>query len=347
MKGARTLAELTAGLLHPAPADLPISDVTIDSRAVSAGSLFLACRGRTHHGIEFAEQAAARGAAAVLYEPAGLPSSGVPELRSQIFVAPVPELSQHVGTIADRFFGSPSAALAVTAVTGTNGKTTCAYLLAQALSLAGKPAAYIGTLGYGRPGAIATTNYTTADAVTVHRQLDELRRMGAVCVAMEVSSHALDQARVSAVRFQTAAFTNLTRDHLDYHGTMEAYAAAKARLFDWPTLDTRVVNIDDEFGLELARRDARSRLIATTRHAERLDALRATGRSFEFIRAREVRPEAPGLAIGIDSSWGARDLHVQLIGDFNADNVLTVCGMLLASKLSLAEAARALEQCSA
>ena len=139
-------------------------------------------------------------------------------------------------------------ALTIAGITGTNGKTTCAYLLAQALILCGKPAAYMGTLGYGLPAALTASNLTTADAVTVQRQLALLRTLGAECVAMEVSSHALEQERVAAVRFHTAVFTQLTRDHLDYHGTMARYAAAKARLFSWPTLAVRVINIDDPLG---------------------------------------------------------------------------------------------------
>jgi UDP-N-acetylmuramoyl-L-alanyl-D-glutamate--2,6-diaminopimelate ligase len=217
---ARSLAELTAGIID-APTDLLVTDVTLDSRAVSRGALFLACRGRTHHGLKFAGQAIARGARAVLYEPADPASDRAPEFNSEIYFARVPELSRHVGTIADRFFGAPSQALTVAGVTGTNGKTTCAFLLAQALSLCGRPAAYSGTIGYGMPNALTESTHTTVDAVSVHRQLEELRRAGAQYVCMEVSSHALDQGRVNGVRFNTAVLTNITRDHLDNHGTME------------------------------------------------------------------------------------------------------------------------------
>src|SRR5690606_25882166 len=129
---------------------------------------------------------------------------------------------------------SPSKHLQIAGITGTNGKTTCAFLLAQALGFCGRPAGYIGTLGYGMPGALTGSTHTTVDVVSVHRQLNELRRRGARYVAMEVSSHALDQGRVNGVRFGLAAFTNLTRDHLDYHGTMASYGAAKAQLFDTP-----------------------------------------------------------------------------------------------------------------
>jgi UDP-N-acetylmuramoyl-L-alanyl-D-glutamate--2,6-diaminopimelate ligase len=147
--------------------------------------------------------------------------------------------------------------LRIAGITGTNGKTTTAWLLAQALTRCESKAAYMGTLGVGMaPDAVVPGEYTTADAVSVQRQLAAMREAGAECVAMEVSSHALDQHRVASVRFRVAAFTNLTRDHLDYHGTMEAYGAAKARLFDMPKLEAGVINVDDAFGAELAKRHA-------------------------------------------------------------------------------------------
>jgi UDP-N-acetylmuramoyl-L-alanyl-D-glutamate--2,6-diaminopimelate ligase len=341
-KNTRPLAELTAGLVD-VPAGIVVTDVTIDSRAASPGALFLACRGRTHHGLEFAKQAVARGARAVLYEAADARS--VPEFGSEIFVAAVPELSRHVGTIADRFFGSPSQAIQVAGITGTNGKTTCAYLLAQALSLLGKPAAYAGTLGYGMPGALTPSEHTTSDAVTVHRRLDQLRAQGAGYVCMEVSSHALDQDRVAGVRFQTAVFTNLTRDHLDYHGTMEAYGAAKALLFAWSTLVLRVINIDDDFGNRLAGRPSEARLVVTSRRPFLPDDVAPQARTAEFLRAVSVKAQSAGLTIGIRSSWGDGELTVPLIGDFNVDNVLTVLAVLLGGDVPFAEAARALAQC--
>ena len=343
----RRLADLTAGLID-VPAEILVRDLTLDSRAASPGSLFLACRGRTHHGLRFATQAVARGARAVLYEAADEVSDDL--LRplgspgGEVYVAAVPHLSQHVGTIADRFFGAPSQSLTVAGITGTNGKTTCAWLLAQALQHSNRPAAYIGTLGFGVPPSVTPTEHTTPDAVSVHRQLAELRQAGAECVCMEVSSHALDQGRVAAVRFNTAAFTNLTRDHLDYHGTMQAYGAAKARLFDWPSLTCRVINIDDAFGASLAAQPSSARLVITTRAARALPAEFVTA---QFVRAIAVRPESTGLTIRIESSWGDASLAVPLIGEFNVDNVLTVLAVLLAWNLPLAQAVAALASCRA
>ncbi|MGA7540986.1 MAG: UDP-N-acetylmuramoyl-L-alanyl-D-glutamate--2,6-diaminopimelate ligase [Steroidobacteraceae bacterium] len=343
------LAELTAGLVD-APSALEVNDVTLDSRAATSGALFLACRGRGRHGSEFAAEALARGARAVLYEPfpgapefvaAALKAAGVSS--REVFVAPVPELSRHVGTIADRFFGRPSQALTIAGITGTNGKTTCAWLLAQALAKCGRPAAYMGTLGFGFPEALAATEHTTADAVSVHRRLAAVRDLGAEAVSMEVSSHALDQQRVGGVRFHTAAFTNLTRDHLDYHGTMASYAEAKARLFAWPGLALRVINVDDELGARLAGQLSAARLVITTRAG----ATRESTPDARLVRAVHVEAAASGLTLDVQSSWGAVKLDVPLIGDFNADNTLTVLAVLLAWDIPLAEAGRALRSCRA
>ncbi|MDB6092346.1 MAG: UDP-N-acetylmuramoylalanyl-D-glutamate--2,6-diaminopimelate ligase [Gammaproteobacteria bacterium] len=337
----RPLAELTVGLVD-VPAGIVVNDVTLDSRAALPGSLFLACKGRTYHGLRFAEQAVARGARAVLYE--ATPDERVPQFGSDIFVAAIPHLTHRAGIIADRFFGAPSQALTMAGITGTNGKTTCAWLLAQALQFCGRPAAYMGTLGFGRPPALTATEHTTSDAVSVHRHLASLRGLGAECVSMEVSSHALDQDRVAGVRFNTAAFTNLTRDHLDYHGTMEAYGAAKARLFTWPSLANRIVNVDDAFGMQLAAQLSSARLVITTRQGA---AAVSSLRHAEFVRATRVTPDPAGLVIGVESSWGPGELTVRMIGEFNVDNVLTVLAVLLAWNIPLAQAAQALANCRA
>jgi UDP-N-acetylmuramoyl-L-alanyl-D-glutamate--2,6-diaminopimelate ligase len=335
---SQSLAKLTAGLID-VPPEILVNDVTLDSRAVSPGCLFLACRGRTHHGVRFAQDAAALGARAILYESE---SGAPPALPAGIFVRAVPLLHQHASLIAGRFFAEPSNRLTIAGITGTNGKTTCAYLLAQALNHSGRRAAFMGTLGFGMPEALVASELTTADAVSVQRQLAGLRALGAEGVAMEVSSHALDQERVAAVRFHTAAFTQLTRDHLDYHGTMAYYAAAKAKLFAWPTLAARVINIDDPLGAELARASVPSELIVTTRHARG-----ALPPSAAFVRTASVHVRPAGLALEIESTWGRCALEVPLLGDFNADNVLTVLGVLLAWQMPLATAAAALARSSA
>jgi UDP-N-acetylmuramoyl-L-alanyl-D-glutamate--2,6-diaminopimelate ligase len=319
---SRSLRQLLAGLAE-LPRDIAISDLTQDGRAARPGCAFLAVRGTVDHGLKFAPQAVANGARAVLWEPA--PVVVVPELPSDIVVAPVSHLREHASEIAGRFFGAPSANLSVAGITGTNGKTTCAYLLAQALEGAGRAAAYMGTIGNGRPGALAASALTTGDAVTVQRTLAGLRAGGVANVAMEVSSHALDQSRVAAVRFRTAAFTNLTRDHLDYHGTMDSYGAAKARLFTREHLESRVINVDDAFGRQLAIDPrGRGRLVVTCRgHQSRV-------RNHDgFVRAMHVSLSTRGIELEFDSSWGTGGLRCPLVGDFNVDNMLTVIAILL------------------
>jgi UDP-N-acetylmuramoyl-L-alanyl-D-glutamate--2,6-diaminopimelate ligase len=343
---ARPLAELTAGVVD-APADVLVSDITLNSREVRPGALFLAVQGLTRHGLEFAEQAITQGASAVLYEEPGDASRITAKHLQTVFVAGVPKLSRHVGTIADRFFDEPSRDLRIIGVTGTNGKTTCAYLIAQALTQCGRPAAYIGTLGFGVPGALTASDHTTSDAVSVHRQLASLRDLGATGVGMEVSSHALDQSRVDGVRFNTAAFTNLTHDHLDYHGSMDAYGDAKAKLFDRETLEVRVINVDDPFGAQLAARVAPGRLIVTSRAAQLAVPATDLFHAAQYVRATYVQMLPAGLAIDIESSWGATTVQAPLIGDFNVENVLTVLGVLLSANVSLGEAVRILASCAA
>jgi UDP-N-acetylmuramoyl-L-alanyl-D-glutamate--2,6-diaminopimelate ligase len=317
-----SLARLLEGLAD-LPRDVEICDLTQDGRAARPGCAFLAVRGSASHGLDFAPQAVANGARAVLWEPA--PVAVIPDLPSEILVAPVAHLREHASLIADRFFDEPTQSLAVAGITGTNGKTTCAYLLAQALEAAGRPAAYMGTIGTGRPHRLNPSALTTGDAITVQRTLAEFRAGGARNVAMEVSSHALDQARVGAVRFRTAAFTNLTRDHLDYHGSMDSYGAAKARLFSRPELASRVINIDDAFGRQLALDPrGRGRLIVTGR-GHHSHARSAAG----FVRAMHVTLSSRGIDLEFDSSWGTGALTCPLVGDFNVENLLTVIAVLL------------------
>jgi UDP-N-acetylmuramoyl-L-alanyl-D-glutamate--2,6-diaminopimelate ligase len=342
----RPLKAVLGGLVD-VPDRLEVCDITQDSRTVVPGAAFLACQGRTHHGLQFVDDAVAAGARVILWEPG--PGVNAPALDPTVLVRPVPKLHAQLGFIADRFFDAPSASVTVAGITGTNGKTTCAWLLAQALSLCGRRAAYIGTLGAGTPGHLAALANTTPDALTLQRLLAELRASGIDAVAMEVSSHALDQERCAGLRIHTAVFTNLTRDHLDYHGNMQSYGTAKARLFDWPTLAVRVINIDDAFGVELARQQsgplhdaARAPLFLTSLHRrEWLDG------SAEFVRTSAIRLSAAGIELQIESSRGAMPLSSRLIGDFNVENLLTVLAVLLAWDIPLSDACSALACCTA
>jgi len=334
-----TLAALLEGAVQPLR-DVEIRDLTLDSRSVTPGAAFLACQGRTTHGVAHAAIAVERGAVAVLWEPA--PGVEAPSLPAHIAVHAVPDLAQRAGDMADRFFARPSLDLRVAGFTGTNGKTTSAYLLAQAADLVGRRGAYLGTLGFGRPGALKDAGLTTPDCVSVHRRLAEARDAGAKTLGLEASSHALDQGRLAGVRFDTAVFTNLTRDHLDYHGTLEAYGEAKARLFHAPGLRRCVINVRDDFGRALAERVEPSleRVLFST--SNEIWAEAGTG----WIRVPELRATPAGLTLHVESSWGGGTLRSRLVGEFNAENLLAVLGVLLGWGVPLQQALVALAACA-
>ena len=322
------LADLVTEIAVPGPsAGLRVSGLALDSRAVRPGDLFLALRGQRHDGRDFLAAAAAAGAVAALVD-AATPGAPLP-------VFEVAELAQRISAIAGRFYGEPSRALAVTGITGTNGKTTCCQLLAQLFTALEAPAGVIGTLGAGLLGAAPQdTGFTTPDAVATQRLLAELRAAGARRVAMEVSSHSLAQGRVAAVRFHTALFTNLSRDHLDYHAGMDAYRDAKARLFRQPGLQVAVVNLDDPAGRTIA-----AELPA---HVRRL-GYSAQGRGAEL---RVVRADfgAAGIRARIATPWGTGELSSPLSGAFNLANLLAViaaaCGQGFALDAVLAAVPR-------
>jgi len=315
--------------------DIVVRDLALDARSVRPGGAFVALRGFTRHGLDFASQALERGAAAVLWDPAEAPPAG-PALPNAVGV-PVPGLRARLGGMADRFFGAPSARLAIAGVTGTNGKTTCAWLCAGALGRLGVAAAYSGTLGAGVPPAVTAGSHTTPDVLSLHRQLAELAAQGATHVAMEVSSHALDQGRIDGVRLRVAAFTNLTRDHLDYHGTMERYAAAKARLFALPGVEHAVINVTDAAGRAFAA--ALPAGVALTAVGAHAGSGRDDGR---YVRATRAASTLTGLDVDVETHEGAVQLRSPLVGDFNVENLLVVLGVLLALGVPLADASRAL-----
>jgi UDP-N-acetylmuramoyl-L-alanyl-D-glutamate--2,6-diaminopimelate ligase len=332
------LGALLEGWARPAR-DCEIRDLEMDSRRVTPGAAFLACRGRSTHGVAHAAEAVARGAVAVLWEPA--PGIEPPELPAGVEVVALEDLGRLAGAIADRFFCHPSAELRIAGFTGTNGKTTCAYLLAQAADLLGRRGAYLGTLGFGRPGALREAGLTTPDAVSLHRRLAEARDAGAKTLGLEVSSHALDQDRVAGVRFDTAAFTNLTRDHLDYHGTLEAYGDAKSRLFRAPGLRRAVLNARDPFGRSLAERLEPGIECVLYSTSNELWIEPGAG----WIRLPELRATSAGLTMHVESGWGAGTLRSRLMGQFNAENLLAVLGVLLGWQVPLQQALVALAAC--
>jgi len=330
-----TLAELLRGFADAPP--IVVSGISSDSRTLKPGDLFLACGGDSSHGLDYIGEAISAGVAAIAWDSstADAPGSdiGVPMIA-------VPELATHLGEIANRFFGRPSTDVDVIGVTGTNGKTTVAWLLTQCLDGLGLTCGYIGTLGAGITEVGGGKGMTTPDVVDLHRQLAEFRDAGASCAAIEVSSHALAQQRVNGVSFDSVLFTNLSRDHLDYHGDMRRYAQTKARLFrDYPARN-RIVNLDSDFGAELASRCGQDVVTVSTR----FDRV-ANGRPYVFVRS--VVANTDGSWVRVASSWGEGTFRLPLPGDFNVANAVLVLATLLKHGIDMGRACAALESVSA
>jgi UDP-N-acetylmuramoyl-L-alanyl-D-glutamate--2,6-diaminopimelate ligase len=306
-----------------------VTGLALDSRAVRPGDLFLAQVGTVTDGRRFVDAAIDRGAAAVLQEDPGCGFT----LRRGVPVVGVPGLPALVGPIADRFHGRPSGDLWVAGVTGTNGKTTVTHLIAQALAHApgGTPSGcgVVGTLGHGPYGALRPTRHTTPDAVSLHALLAEFRDLGLRHAAMEVSSHALSQGRVGGVRFDVAVFTNLTRDHLDYHGDLGRYAAAKRALFRVPGLQSAVLNLDDPVGREI---------LEEVGPGIEVLGYSLGGEPRAALRAVEVSAGREGLRLALETPAGPASLESPLLGQFNAANLLAALGALLAARLTLDQA---------
>ena len=326
------LGDLLAGFVADVgDGEIPVADLTLDSRKVIPGSLFLAAQGMTRHGLDFAEQAQSRGAAAIAWEPV----KGVAPPDLSIPLVAVENLGRNAGLIANRFFGMPSEEMTVTGVTGTNGKTSVCSFIAQALDSADVKCGVIGTLGAGFPGALQPGDYTTPDAVELHRQLAMLKGMGASAVAMEVSSHALDQDRAAAVNFDHAVFTNLSRDHLDYHGDMQAYGDAKRRLFGWAGLRAAIVNADDPFGRDLL--DEIAGRVETTAYS-----VNGPVAGVRNLVAHNLEADTEGFRFMLEGADQRIPVSSRLMGVFNVQNILAAIGALLEHGMDLAEAARAM-----
>lgn len=336
-----SLAWLLDGLCaDPALANIEVASLATDSRTVQPGALFLAVQGLQVHGLRHVQQALQRGAAAVLWEP--VEDAQLTRLAGSLAVpaVAVPGLGHKLGIIADRFYGQPTGEMHVIGVTGTDGKTSVTHFIAQALSEAGQACGLLGTLGYGVYGDLHAPTHTTPDALRLQAEFAALRDQGLRRAVMEVSSHALHQQRTAGVAFHTAVLTHLSRDHLDYHGSVEAYAEAKRRLFNTPGLACAVLNVNDEFGRQLAQRlGKRLRVIAYQGSNDR-----EAGRYADWLTLQSVEPLACGIALRIESSWGPADLEASLLGGFNAENLLAALGALLAAGLPLDAAVQRLSR---
>jgi len=326
------LAPVFAGVGAAAP-DIRVRGLAMHSSRVAPQGLFLACAG-ARHGLEFLPQALKRGAAAVAWEP----DSGqlAPACSGNVRHFAVPELRSKVGPIADAYYGRPSQDLSATCITGTNGKTTVSWLAAHAMDFLGRPAAAMGTLGWGRPGSFSPSAMTTPDPDELHRRLRVLADGGVEHVFLEASSQGLDQQRLNGLRIRLAAFTQLGRDHLDYHGDRDAYGRAKQRLFLEHGPQISVIHVDDPFGAKLARRCPGTVL-----------SVACEGRNPASLSLASARPIPAGLRLELKENGERFELSSRLRGGFNGANLALAYALLRALRVGRSEAADALSKCPA
>jgi UDP-N-acetylmuramoyl-L-alanyl-D-glutamate--2,6-diaminopimelate ligase len=322
------------------------ANLVSDSRAVQAGDVFIAYVVDGADNRPHILNAVERGAVAVLYQPDGYPAAQLKQANTPAL--PLAHLNRLAGPIAAAWYGEPSEALQLIGITGTNGKTSCSHWIAQALAAAGVPCAIVGTLGSGLPGKLVATGFTTPNAPQLQRSLAELRDAGARAVSMEVSSHALHQGRVNGTAFDIAVFTNLSQDHLDYHGTLAAYEAAKATLFRWPGLRHAVINRDDAAGRRLLKL-VRGHVSAITyglesssgaqgqKHGKKpgrtQDEAHGKTQGERHLSASAIHATPHGTAFTLHSDWGNAEVDVATLGEFNVSNLLAVLGALLAADI--------------
>ncbi|MGR9014086.1 MAG: UDP-N-acetylmuramoyl-L-alanyl-D-glutamate--2,6-diaminopimelate ligase [Gammaproteobacteria bacterium] len=324
------LKDLLNGLSSvPDRLDMPISGLVLDSRAVVDNDLFIALAGAKQHGLTHVEQAIRNGASAVIYDPSGDGRQLAETLRCRnsnpVPMIAVENLGLTLGKLAARFYGNPSRLMNVIGITGTNGKTSCSQFLSQMLDDCG----VIGTLGWGEWGKLNQTLNTTPDALAIQKILAELLIEKKRTVAMEVSSHGLEQGRVNGVVFKGAVFTNISRDHLDYHGTMDAYIQAKLALLKMPGLAFAVVNLDDVYS---------ERIIAAVPESVQLWLFSSKAKSAdsgECVRAENILHRANGIEFDLHWMTEKQRVKVPLFGDFNVENVLAVLTVMLAMGDSL------------
>ncbi len=325
------ITELLAGMAA-VERDIEFNHIALDSRKITDGGVFFAVAGATQHGLQFVEQVVRQGAVAIIYDPEG---QGIVLAREVAGVAlfSVDKLADKLGELAARFYTRPAKHLNIVGITGTNGKTSCSQFLAQVLPAA----AVIGTLGWGTTTRLQKTENTTPDALAVQQILAQLLTQGIKNVAMEVSSHGLAQGRVNAVNFKGVVFNNLSRDHLDYHGSMEAYFQAKLPLVQWPGLQFVVVNLDDAYAERV--------LAAIPKGVGRLTySMQGNIAHREAsIFVRNVSYTLQGIECQV--FWQAEQarLKVALLGDFNLQNILAVLGVLLAMGRTLMQCMQLLQ----
>ena len=320
-----TLEQLLDGIADlptelPSEFDVRVSGVQLDSRQVKPGDLFFACFGKNHDARDYIDAAIERGALAVLAHAGGKWQGAT--VRRGVIVLAIDDLAARTGEIASRFFDEPSAAMSMIGVTGTNGKTSCTQFIAQALNSMQRCCGVIGTLGIGVPPNLHDSSFTTPDPVYVQAALAELRQKGADTVAMEVSSQGLHQHRVNGVRFDVAVFTNLTRDHLDYHGSMDDYAETKRKLFMFASLTCAVVNMDDPFATRILNS------LAPSVHSYTY----SVSNSNADVYATKLERSRDGFKALVHTPVGEGELSGALLGTFNFSNLMAVLTTLIATE---------------
>lgn len=313
----------------PVHSDTVITGLGLDSRTIEAGALFLATQGTCRHGLQYARQAKARGVAAVAWEPS--PQAPTKTLPDDLPCIRIPGLQQQIGPIARRFYRNPSEHIHVIGVTGTDGKTSVSQFLAQAFAQMGIPCGVIGTLGYGIHPALEPEAHTTPDAIRVQALLHGFLEKEIRQVVLEASSHGLKQGRLNGVDVDTAIFTNLGHDHMDYHVSRDDYANSKRILFQAEGLKHAVINVDDAFGRTLAQ-EAGDHIQVVAYSCD----MPSTDRQ-PYVLARDVVASQKGTVVEIDSSWGCGTIDTELHGPFNVSNLLAVAAALLASGHALDE----------
>ena len=313
-----SLNRLLKGFSNELSSDILIQGLQADSRKVKAGDLFIVCPGMHTDGRHYINEAIDKQAAAVFFDPHNYKLS----IKSSVPLIPILCLQNRIGEIAARFYGHPAKNLKIIGVTGTNGKTSCTHFIAQLLQSQGTPCAIVGTLGYGFIESLTKTNYTTPDPIQLQEAFMQMRKGGAKVLAIEVSSHALDQHRVSGVQFDIAVFTQLSRDHLDYHGSMENYAWAKELLFQQSGLNYGVVNCDDEFGRHLIEKYHKKLMLIGYSTKEIKDNL------VPLVMAKTIKTLTQGFSVTVQTPWGNGTLTTSLFGRFSISNLLAVLGVL-------------------
>jgi UDP-N-acetylmuramoyl-L-alanyl-D-glutamate--2,6-diaminopimelate ligase len=296
--------------------DRDVQRITLDSRAVQPGDLFIALKGTQQDGRKYIPNALACGAVAALLD-ADSDSQAV-TIENGVPLIPLYQLQQKLGDIAARFYQHPAKQLRMIGVTGTNGKTSCTHFIAQCLQALHQSCGIIGTLGCGFYGALNESGMTTPDAVTLQATLQSFVKQNAAAVAMEVSSHSIDQGRVNGIEFEIGVFTNLTQDHLDYHGDMQTYAAVKKRFLAELPVKHLIINVDDDYGRVWAKELASHKSIVTY-SATTTDA---------NVHARHTQLTLQGMKAEIVTPWGEAEVMLPLIGMFNLSNVLAVVATL-------------------